>query len=61
MHIRRGLLLLEEERLNELISELEALYERYEIDTETLDEPLPDDVRVIGTVSLVYPSARNIR
>ena len=61
MHIRRGLLLLEGERLNELISELEALYERYEIDTETLDEPLPDDVRVIGTVSLVYPSARNIR
>jgi DNA-binding transcriptional ArsR family regulator len=61
MHIRRGLLLLNESRLHEFIAELEALYERYEIDTDDLDGPPPDDVEVVGTISLVYPSARSIR
>lgn len=60
MHIRRGLLLLDETRLGEFIAELEDVYSRYDIDTDDLDE-IPDDVDVIATVSLVYPSARRIR
>lgn len=60
MHIRRGLLLLDEARLGELIAELEGLYSRYDLDNDDIDE-IPEDVQVIATVSLVYPSARRIR
>ncbi|MDX1448679.1 MAG: helix-turn-helix domain-containing protein [Acidimicrobiia bacterium] len=59
MQIRRGLLLLDEARLHEFITELEAVYEKYDIDPEDLED-LPDDVRVVAAVSLVYPSARSI-
>lgn len=58
MHIRRNLLFLDQARLGEFIAELEDVYSRYDIDD--VDE-LPDDVEVIATVSLVYPSARRIR
>lgn len=60
MHIRRGLLLLNRTSLHEFIAELEAVYEKYDIDPENLDD-LPDDVEVVATLSLVYPSTRSIR
>jgi len=60
MQIRRGLLLLDESQLHDFIAELEAIYEKYDFDHEALDD-LPDDIQVIATVSLVYPSARSFR
>lgn len=60
LQIRRGLLLLDEAQLHDFITELEAVYEKYDIDNDALDE-LPDDAQVVATVSLVYPSARSIR
>ena len=60
MQIRRGLLLLDEARLHDFITELDAVYEKYDIDHDTLDD-LGDDIQVIATVSLVYRSARSIR
>jgi DNA-binding transcriptional ArsR family regulator len=59
MHIRRGLLLLDETRLHEFIAELEEVYAKYDIDADDLEGP-PDDAQVVATVSLVYPSARRI-
>lgn len=59
VHLRRGLLFLDEARLHDFISDLEAVYEKY--DTDDPGEPLPDDVKAIATVSVVYPSTRNIR
>jgi DNA-binding transcriptional ArsR family regulator len=61
MHIRRGLLLLPDDRLHEFISDLEAVYAKYDTDADGLDGPLPDGTQVIATVSLVYPSTRSIR
>jgi DNA-binding transcriptional ArsR family regulator len=60
MHIRRGLLLLDEARLHEFIAELEEVYSKYDTATDDLDS-IPDDAQVVATVSLVYPSARRIR
>lgn len=60
MHIRRGLLLLDETRLHEFIAELEEVYEKYDVDTDDLED-IPDDAQVVATVSLVYSSARRIR
>ena len=60
MHIRRGLMLLDESRLHEFIAELEEVYSRYDVDTDDLED-IPEDAQVIATVSLVYPSARRIR
>lgn len=58
-HFARNLLRLSPDRLHEFILELESLIQRY----DTL--PLPEaeassDLKVIGVVSLVYPSSRSI-
>ena len=60
MHIRRGLLVLDETRLNGFIAELEEIYAKYDVDTGDLED-IPDGAQVVATVSLVYPSARRIR
>ncbi|HSJ29697.1 MAG TPA: winged helix-turn-helix domain-containing protein [Acidimicrobiia bacterium] len=58
LHLRRGLLQLDDERLEEFIADLEAVYAKY--DTDHL-EAAPDDAQLVATVSLVYPSTRSIR
>lgn len=60
MHIRRGLLVLERDRRHEFIEALEALYEKYEVDISDFEE-IPEDLEVVATLSLVYPSTRSIR
>ena len=60
MQIRRGLLLLDDAGLHDFITELDAVYEKYDFDPDDLDS-LPEDTHVIATVSLVYRSARSIR
>lgn len=52
MHIRRGLLRLDDERLHEFIADLEAVYAKYDTDDRSATG------QVVATVSLVYPSTR---
>lgn len=52
MHIRRGLLRLDDERLHEFIADLEAVYAKYDTDDRS------ETGQVVATVSLVYPSTR---
>jgi DNA-binding transcriptional ArsR family regulator len=58
-HFARNLLRLTPDRLHAFILELEGLIERY--DTPPLPEAeASSDLKVIGVVSLVYPSSRSI-
>lgn len=59
-HLGRRLLLLDDEQLHEFISELEGLLERYDVDPAQLEEPLPEGVKVIGVLTMAYPSSRKI-
>jgi DNA-binding transcriptional ArsR family regulator len=58
LHLRRGLLQLDDERLHQFIADLEAVYDKYDTDHPG---DAPDDAQLVATVSLVYPSTRSIR
>lgn len=60
MHIRRGLMLIDRERLDAFIEALEAVFAEYEVDPHGFDD-IPEDHEVVATLSLVYPSTRGIR
>lgn len=54
MHLRRGLMRLDDERLRQLIADLDAVYAKYD------DEDAGDTGQVVATLSVVYPSTRRI-
>lgn len=58
-HFGRSLLRLTPDRLHAFITELEALIERYDASPPP-ETDLSPDLKVIGVLSLVYPSSRRI-
>lgn len=61
LHVRRSLLLLDADRLDALVRDLEAVYANYEADPRDFAGPIDDDVMVVAALSVIHPSSRNVR
>jgi hypothetical protein len=58
-HLGRRLLILDRERLHELITELESLLDRYDPEPQQLTGGPGEGEEVIGVLTMVYPSSRS--